>query len=68
MLQLPPEGSRLQGDVCQPGRSDLTAEGLPHRTLRNPASIRLLPEGPPHQGDGNPAGVSSHEWGHIIER
>ena len=63
--QLPTEGPHRQGDVCQPGRSDLTAAGPPPRSVRNAARIRLSTEGPHHQGDGNQAGVSSHQWGHI---
>jgi len=62
---MPPEGRRHQGNGSKPGRSYLTAEGPPHRSVRNPDRIRLSPEGPHHQGDGNQAGVSSHQWGHI---
>ena len=68
MLQWPTEGLRRQGDMSHPGRSDLTSEGPPHRRVRNPVKIRLSPECPHKQGAGNQAGVSSHQWGHIIER
>ena len=66
--QLPTDDPRRQDAVCQPDRSDLTAEGSPHRRVRNPASIRLSPEGPPHQGVGNQERVFSRHWAHIIEK
>ena len=62
MLQLQPEGTCGQAEVCQPGSSDLRAEGPSTISVRNPARIRLSPEDPHHQGDGNQEGVSSHHW------
>ena len=68
MLQLQPEGTCGQAEVCQPGSSDLKAEDPSPVSVRNPARIRLSPEGPHHQGVGDQAGVFSHQWGHLIER
>ena len=36
-IQLPPECPHRQGDVCQPGRIDLTAEGPHNESVSNPA-------------------------------